>query len=98
MPMSDKTMTTLMIRERSMGSAGNSGRENRRIKVKRKDRQQHHHRASQRIEEELDSRIEPAVTAPHADQEIHRHEHHFPENVKEEEVQRKENADHACLQ
>src|SRR5713226_7700083 len=29
MPMSDKTITTLMIRERSIGSAGSSGKEKR---------------------------------------------------------------------
>ncbi len=40
----------------------------------------------------------PAVAAPHADQKIHRHQHHFPENIKKEEVERHENAEHACLQ
>ena len=40
----------------------------------------------------------PAVAAPHADQEIHRHQHHFPEHVEEEEIERHENAQHAHLQ
>src|SRR5216684_3574652 len=43
-------------------------------------------------------RVAPAVASPNADQEVHRDEHHFPEHVKEEEIQGNENADHAGLQ
>ena len=63
--------------------------------VKRQNRQQHQHRAGQRVEEELDRRVQPAVAAPDADQEVHRHQHHFPEQVEQEEIERHENAQHA---
>src|SRR5215472_13342074 len=68
------------------------------VEVESQDRQQHDYRASQRVKEKLDGRVKTPVAAPYADQEIHRHEHHFPENVKEEEVERHEDADHAGLQ
>ena len=35
---------------------------------------------------------------PDANEEIHRYQHDFPKNVKEEEIQRHEHAQHACLQ
>ena len=68
------------------------------VEINRQDREQHQHRTSQRIEEEFDRRVQPPLAAPHADQEIHRHEHHFPENVEQHEIERHENAEHAGLQ
>ena len=38
------------------------------------------------------------VAAPDADQEVHRHQHHFPEQEEEQEVERHERAEHARLQ
>ena len=64
----------------------------------RQDRQQHQHRSGQRVEEELDRGVELPRAAPDADDEVHRHEHDFPEDVEEEEVERAERADHAGLQ
>ena len=74
------------------------GRRDSCAEVQRQDSQQHQHRAGQRVQEKLDRRVQPAVAAPHADQEIHRHQHHFPEQVEEEEIERHENAQHAHLQ
>ena len=83
------------VRRRSESSADI---ESVRVEVNRQDRKQHQHRTCQRVQEEFDRRIEPPLAAPDADQEIHRHEHHFPENVEEHEIERHENAEHARLQ
>src|SRR6185369_2896496 len=63
--------------------------------VERDDREKHHDRAEERVEEELDRRVELPRPAPNADQEVHRDEHHFPEYVEEEEVEGREDAHHA---
>ena len=74
-------------------------RRNRRIdEVERQNSQQQQNRSDQRVEEEFDGRVEFPRAAPDADQEVHRHEHDFPEHIKEEEVERDENAEHAGLQ
>src|SRR4030095_3482826 len=59
--------------------------------------QQHDHRTDQRIEEELDRRVETVLAAPDTDQKIHRHQHHFPEHIKEEEIERDEDSQHPSL-
>ena len=66
--------------------------------VERQDAQQHEHRAEQRVEEELDCRIQPPPVPPDADQEVHRHQHDLPEDVEQEEIQRHEDAQHAGFQ
>ena len=38
------------------------------------------------------------AAAPDADDEVHRHEHDFPEDVEEEEVESQEHAQHAHLE
>ena len=68
------------------------------VEVEEQDAQQHQHRASQRVEEELDGGVEFARAAPDADQQVHGHEHRFPENEEEEEIERHEDAEHARLQ
>ena len=68
------------------------------VEVKEQNSQQHQHGTEQRIEEELDRRIEFSRPAPDADKQIHRHQHRFPEHKKEEEIQRHEDAQHAGLQ
>ena len=45
---------------------------------------QHQHRSGHRVQEELDRRVDAAVVAPDADQEIHRHQRDFPEHVEQE--------------
>ena len=59
---------------------------------------QHEQRADERVEEELEARIDAALAAPHADDEEHRNEAAFEEDVEQDEVQRAEHADHQRLQ
>ena len=68
------------------------------VEVERQDAEQHHDAADQRVEEELDRRVEPVGAAPDADEEVHRHQHHFPEQEEQQEVQRHERAEHPGLQ
>src|SRR5258708_7671010 len=68
------------------------------IEVKEQDAKQHQHGAKQRVEKELDGGIKFAGTTPDADQQIHRHQHRFPENEEEEKIERHENAEHPRLQ
>src|SRR5258708_32765127 len=70
----------------------------RRVEVKREDGQEHDDGTGQCVEEEFDGGIEAAVATPDGDEEIHGDEHHFPENVEEEEIKRNEDADHAGLE
>ncbi len=58
------------------------------------DRHQHEEAARLGEEEELDRRVDPALVAPDADQEVHRHQHELPEEVEQEEVQGQEHAHH----
>jgi hypothetical protein len=62
------------------------------------DREQHQQARGQRVDEELERRVDPARPAPDADDEVHRHEHELPEDVEEEEVERDERAEHARFQ
>ena len=64
------------------------------------DRQQHQEARGLRVDEELCGRRDPRVAAgsavsPQRDQEVHRDQHHFPEQEEEEEIDGKEHADHA---
>ena len=59
---------------------------------------QDEHAAEQRVQEELDGGVFAARPAPDADEEVHRQQHHFPEDVEEEEIQGQEGADHAGFQ
>ncbi len=68
------------------------------VEVQEQNAQQHQHRAGQRVQEELDRGVKLARPAPDADQQIHRHQHRFPENEEEEEIERHEDAEHAGLQ
>ena len=62
------------------------------------DGHQHQERAGQGVEEELDGCVDSVGRAPDADQEGHGHEHYFPEDVEDEEVERDEHAHHTCLE
>jgi hypothetical protein len=62
------------------------------------DRQQHQDAAGHRIEQELDGRVNAAVVAPDADEEIHRHQHRVPEHIEQEQIERDEHADHRALE
>ena len=66
--------------------------------VEREDAEQHHHRAHERVEEELDRGVEPPRAAPDPDQEVHRDQHHLPEHVEQEHVERAEDTEHPGLE
>ena len=75
---------------RNVGRAG--------VPVQRHDRQQHQHRAEQRVEEELEAGIDPARAAPDADDQEHRDQAAFEEQIEQHEVERREGADHQRFQ
>jgi hypothetical protein len=62
------------------------------------DRYEHQNRSEHCVQNEFHGRVNAPFVAPHADDEIHRDEHHFPENEEEEQVERNEDADHARLE
>ena len=66
--------------------------------VQSDDGHQHQYRSDHGIEDKLHRRVNAPLSAPNPNQEVHRDEHHFPKNVKQKEVQRGENADHAAFQ
>ncbi len=75
---------------RDVGRAG--------IPVQRHDREQHQDRAEQRVEEELERCVDPARAAPDADDQEHRDQAAFEEQVEQHEVERGEGADHQRFQ
>ena len=68
------------------------------MKVQEQNSQQHQYRSGQGVEEELDGGVEFPRPAPYPDQQIHGHQHRFPEHKEEEEIQGHEHAQHARLQ
>ena len=69
-----------------------------RLEVEGQDAEQHHHRADQGVEEELDGRVEPPRPAPDPDEEVHRDQHDLPEHVEEEHVEGAEDPEHPRLE
>ena len=63
------------------------------LRIQEDDGGQHQHRTGHRVQEELDRGVDAAVVAPDADQEVHRHQHDFPEHVEQEQIPGGENAD-----
>ncbi|QYU71032.1 division plane positioning ATPase MipZ [Leptolyngbya sp. 15MV] len=57
-------------------------------------RDQHQHRAQQRVEEELVAGVDTVRPAPDADDEIHRDQAGLEHDVEQEQVLRREHADH----
>ncbi len=68
------------------------------VLVEHQERDQHQHAARERVEEELDRRVDPPLVAPDPDEEVHRDEHGLPEHVEEEEVEGHEDPDHPRLE
>ncbi|EJK89847.1 hypothetical protein UUU_29660 [Klebsiella pneumoniae subsp. pneumoniae DSM 30104 = JCM 1662 = NBRC 14940] len=67
----------------------------------RQNGNQHHQTARLGIDEELGGRCDTRFTvrgfvAPQRDQEVHRHQHHFPEEEEQEHVDGEEHADNAA--
>ncbi len=75
---------------RNVGGAG--------IPVQRHDRQQHQDRAQQRVEEKLEGGIDPARPTPHSDDQEHRDQAAFEEQIEQHEIERAEGADHQRFQ
>ena len=70
-------------------------------KHQRQNSNQHHQTTRLGIDEELGCRRDTRFTvgrlvAPQRDQEVHRHQHHLPEEEEQEHVDGKEHADHAA--
>jgi hypothetical protein len=68
------------------------------VEVKKQNTQQHQHRAGQSVQEEFDGSVKLTRPAPNSDQQVHRHEHRFPEHEEQEKIERHEDAQHARLQ
>ena len=62
------------------------------------DRDQHQQRPDHREQYELDSGVNLAPVSPDADQEVHRDQHHFPEHVEQEQIDREQRAEQAGLE
>ena len=62
------------------------------------DGDEHQDAAGHRVEDELHRRVDAAVVAPDADEEIHRDEDEVPEHVEQEDVERGEDAEHRRLE
>ena len=69
-----------------------------RLVVQVDQRDQHQQRAEQRVQEELERRIDPARAAPDADDDVHRDQRGFEEHVEQQAVERAEHADHQARQ
>jgi hypothetical protein len=69
----------------------------RRAQVHVDERDEHEHGAEERVQEELQRGVDAPWTAPHADDEEHRDEHRFPEEIEQQAVQRGEHADHQAF-
>ncbi len=70
-------------------------------KNQRQDGDQHHQTTRLGVNEELGCRRDTRFTVrgfmpPQCDQEVHRHQHHFPEEEEQEHVDGKEHADNAA--
>ncbi len=69
-----------------------------RIEIHPEDGEQHQHRAEQGVEEELHAGVNAPLATPHADDEIHRDQAAFEEDVEQHKVERTEHADHQRLE
>ena len=65
---------------------------------RREDRDQHQQRADERVQDELDRRVDAVRAAPDPDDQVHRDEDDLPEDVEQEQVEGEEHADHADLE
>ncbi|MHC2218229.1 hypothetical protein ACVIGV_003617 [Rhizobium leguminosarum] len=67
------------------------------VEIEHDDTDEEQEAARQRVEEELERRIDPAFATPDADDQVHRDQHRFPENVEQEQVERAEHPQHQRL-
>ena len=69
-----------------------------RIGVEPQNPRQHEDRSDHRVEEKLYRRIHFALMTVHADEQRHGNQRGFPEEIKQEEVERDEHANQRRLQ
>src|SRR5438445_340294 len=62
------------------------------------DPHQHEDGAGHGVQHKFYGGVDAALVSPDADEEVHRNEHHFPEQEEEEEVEREEDADDSDFQ
>src|SRR5215207_7315223 len=58
---------------------------------------QHHRRAEERVDEELDRGRAPVLIPPHADQQVHGDQRDLEENVEQDQILRREDPQHPYL-
>ena len=59
---------------------------------------QHQQRTDHGVNHEFHRRIKPVGTAPDPDQKIHRHQHHFEENIEQHHIKCRETTEHSNFQ
>ena len=62
--------------------------------IERDNADQHQERSDRGVDEELHGRIDASLAAPDTDEEEHRDERSFKEQIKEQQIERDEDADH----
>ena len=62
--------------------------------IERDDGHEHQQAAHRRVDEKLDRRVDATLAAPDSDQEEHRDQRCFKEQVEEQQVERNKDADH----
>jgi len=65
--------------------------------VQRQYRHQQRQAAQQGVQEKLGRGVDAARTAPHTDDEVHRNEHRLPQEIEQNEIERREHPDHRHL-
>ncbi len=68
------------------------------MRVKPQNRRQHEHRCNHGVHKKLHRRIHLALVAEHANQQRHRNQRCFPEEIKEEQIKRHEHANQRRFQ
>ncbi len=64
------------------------------LEIQVQQRHQHEHRTEKGVQKELERGIDPARSTPDADNQEHRDQHRFPEDIEQRRIQRREHADH----
>ena len=68
------------------------------LEVKVEDANEHECAACHCVEDKLDGGVNAPLSAPNADEKIHRNQHGFPEHEEEEQIQGAKHAEHPRLQ
>src|ERR1700674_4977546 len=62
------------------------------------NRDQHQQRPDHREQHELDGGVNLAAVTPNSDKEVHRDQHHFPEHVEQEQIDREQRTEQPGFQ